>query len=631
MVNYARIQKSFKPPERLSVSEWAAKYFMLPITSAEPGRWNPERFPPQIEIMNSVDDPDAEFIILMCSAQSSKTTIGNAVIARQIHLDPSAMMLIQPTLEMAERYSKEKLSPMISDISVLSERITKKTRHGNSTILQKLFPGGFLTISGANSPSSLASSSIRFLCGDEIDKYPASAGKEGDPVKLAIERTTTFWNRLVFLYSTPSVTGDSRIEKEFNKTDQRHYFVPCPHCGHYQHLVWENIKYEAKDSSQADPNKGVYYVCANCEKPINENKKPEMIRSGEWRSTKPKTDKRYIGFHINRLYSPWTNWTDLALDYEASKDDPQQLQVFVNASLGLPFDYQGGEKLNWELLKMRGNNANYKKGNAPKGCILLAAGIDVQSDRLEIAVWGWGRGEQAWLVDYKIIFGDTLKDRVWDLAEQVTRYHYPYEDGGYVRVRATCVDSGYRTQDVYSQVRKRSMLNWFAIKGKSGEREPIVAVPKLQEIKHDGTRIKRGIKLFIVGTHVAKETLYARSFISEPGKKYLNFPNDLESDFYQGFCSEVKVTKHRHGVPYYIWEKINKTIRNEALDTSVYAYAAANILGLSRINWKEEKDSQKNEKNDKNEPILPEKIKKNARKKRVVKRRKSRNPIIGVH
>ena len=318
-----------------------------------------------------------------------------------------------------------------------------------------------------------------------------------------------------------------------------------------------------------------------------ENQKPKMLRAGKWKPTVEPQDKRHAGFHLNRLYSPWVSWVDIALDFEASRKDPQQHQVFVNATLGLPYEVVAGEQLEWQKLETRGRSSTYSRGFVPNGALLLTAGVDVQGDRLECSIWGWGRGEQAWLIDHQVIFGDTLQDRVWNQLETITSKVYPHESGGVLRIRATCIDSGYRTQDVYQQVRKRAFLHWFAVKGVSGQNKPIIAVPKYQEINHRGEKIKRGIKLYAIGVDLAKETLYARSRIEAPGAKYLNFPQDLDSNWYEGFCSEVQVQKHKNGQAFYVWEKLNG-VRNEALDTSVYALAAAHLVGLSRIKWKDE-------------------------------------------
>ena len=573
----------FKPPKRMLPSQWAKENFELPETSAEPGRWNPDRAPYQSEILDAICEAGVQKVTLMCSAQVGKTIILLIIICWMIDLDPCSMMMTHPTSDMAEIFSKEKLKSAIGLVKPVCEKIVQKSRDATSTILMKMFTGGFLRLAGANSPSSLASMSIRAYFGDEIDKYPDSAGKEGDPVQLAIQRTETFWNWMVFLVSTPSVKGNSRIESDFLKSDRRYRFVPCPHCGHEQHLVWERFEYVGKGTDSADPSSGVYYICESCNTPIEEKYKAEMVRQGKFKPTAKSKNPNHVGFQISRLYSNWSSWTDIALDYESSRNDPQQLQVFWNATLGLPFEQVAGEKLDWERLHQRASTANYQSGIVPPKGLILTAGVDVQQDRLEYIVVAWGRGEECFVVDYQKIIGDPLRQLVWEQLAHATGKVYRRTDGAELKVRATCIDSGYLTQEVYYQVRKYRYLHWFAIKGFSGDR-PLVSRPSVQEVDYKGEKIKRGIQLYKVGVDLAKETLYARSQIETPGAKFLNFPNNLDLEFYEGFCGEVQVTKHRNGHPYMVWEKL-PGVRNEPLDLMVYSLAAAHLSGLTRMNW----------------------------------------------
>ncbi|MEL6493553.1 MAG: phage terminase large subunit family protein [Cyanobacteria bacterium J06623_7] len=572
----------FIPPKRQLISEWGAENFELPETSAEPGKWHPNRAPYQSGILDAIAETGVQKVTLMCSAQIGKTIILLMVICYLIDLDPCSIMMTQPTTDMAEMFSKEKLSSAIANIKPVSKKIVQKSRNATSTILMKMFAGGFLRLAGANSPSSLASMSIRAYFGDEIDKYPASAGKEGDPVKLAIQRTETFWNWLVFLVSTPSIKDNSRIEDEFNESDRRRFFVPCPHCGHKQHLIWERIQYSNKGTDEADPLSGVYYICESCETPIGEEHKTQMVQSGEWQATAKSKDPKHVGFHINRFYSPWANWVDLCLDYEASKNDPQKLQVFVNATLGLPFERTVGEKLDWQRLRDRGDKSNYSQGTVPNGGLILTAGVDVQGDRLEVVVMAWGKGEQSYVVRYEQILGNPLESQVWEQLSFVTGKTYTREDGAELKVRATFVDSGYQTQEVYHRVKQYKYLHWFAIKGVAGDK-PLYSRPSAQETNYRGEKVKRGIDIYKIGVDLGKEALYSRSQIETPGAKYLNFPNDLEASFYEGFCGEVLVTKHKKGHPYHVWEVL-PGVRNEPLDISVYALAAAHMVGLTRMN-----------------------------------------------
>ena len=570
----------FTPPKRQKISDWAEANFELPETSAEPGKWIKSRAPYQEGILDAVCEAGVQKVSLMCSAQIGKTIVLLIIICYLIHLDPCSMMMTQPTTDMAEIFSKEKLASAIVNVKPVSKKIVTKSRNATSTILMKMFAGGFLRLAGANSPSSLASMSIRAYFGDEIDKYPASAGKEGDPVKLAIQRTETFWNWLVFLVSTPSIKGNSRIEDEFEESDKRRFFVPCPHCGHKQHLVWERFQYENKDTENANPLSGVYYICESCDRPIEEKYKSQMVRSGEWIATAIAKDPKHAGFHINRFYSPWKGWIDLCLDYEASKNDKQKLQVFYNATLGLPFEAVAGEKLDWQRLRDRGAKSNYSQGIVPNGGLILTAGVDVQGDRLEVVVMAWGVGEEAYVIAYEKIMGDPLQPQVWEQLAYVTGKVYQRQDGAELKVRATCIDSGYLTAEVYGRCKQFTYLHWFAIKGQPGDK-PLIANPTKQEVTYNGR--KTGINLYKIGVDHAKEMLYSRSQIETPGAKYLHFPNDLDSSWYEGFCSEVQVTKHKNGHPYMVWEKL-AGVRNEPIDTAVYALAAVHLAGITRMN-----------------------------------------------
>ena len=575
----------FKPPKRMLPSKWAEEHFQLPETSAEPGKWNPDRAPYQAGIMDAIAEPEIKQVSIMCSAQVGKTIVLLAIICYFIHLDPCSMLMTFPAEKDAEIFSKEKLGSAIRNVKPVSDRVVEKSRDATSTILMKMYAGGFLRLTGANSPSSLASMAIRIYLGDEVDKYPLSAGKEGDPIELARKRTSTFWNWLMLLCSTPSTVELSRINREYEQSDKRRYFTACPHCKHEQHLVWERIEYAGKGTERADPSSGVYYICAHCDRPIEEKHKNEMVRQGRWKPTATAKNSNHAGFHLNLLISPFNSWTDIALDYEKAKHDPQLLQVFWNATLGLPFEATQGEKLDWERLRDRAERSEYQTGTVPQRGLILTAGVDVQQDRLEYAIVAWGRGEECFVVDYQKIIGDPLLSETWEQLVQATSKVYRRPDGAELKVRATCVDSGYLTQEVYHQVRKYRYLHWFAIKGQSGDR-PIVSRPSVQEVNYKGEKIKRGIQLYKVGVDLAKETLYARSQIETPGSKFLNFPNNLPCEFYEGFCGEVQVTKHKNGHPYMVWEKL-AGVRNEPLDLTIYALAAAHLAGVTRMNWDE--------------------------------------------
>ena len=605
---------SFQPPPRLTVSQWAeARRYLSAESSAEPGKWRNERTPYLVGIMDAVSEPGVHEVCVMCSSQVGKTESESNILGRQIDLDPCPILFLQPTLEMAQTYSKDRFAPMIRDTPVLRDKVADfKSRDKNNTILHKNFPGGQVTFAGANSPASLASRPVRIVLADEIDRYPLSAGTEGDPVNLARKRTATFWNWLVILVSTPTIKGVSRIEKAFSKSDQRKYFLPCPHCNHYQSLTWERIQYADKDTDDADPSSGVYYLCEKCDRSFGESHKSQMLRLGEWRATARSKDNS-VGFYLNELYSPWRKWIDIALDYEAARVDPYQFRVWYNTSLGLPFELAEGEKLEWERLYQRGLNSEYSQNTVPIDCLLLTAGVDVQGDRLEVAVWGWGRGMQSWLIRYEQILGDPLKNKVWNDLDQLLLKEYRHEGGKTLRIKATCVDSGYLTQEVYAQVKKRKHQHYYAIKGTSGATRPLISRPSYQEINYKGKVIKKGIQLYTIGVDNCKEMLYARSRILTPGAKYINFPKDVDVNFYEGFASEVMVTKHKNGQPYYVWEKL-AGIANEPLDTSIYALAAAHLAGVTRVRWSKLEEEMKVEEEEKKDDKSQQEVVKKTRK-----------------
>ncbi|MEY2831662.1 MAG: hypothetical protein RLZZ574_920 [Cyanobacteriota bacterium] len=598
-----RVLPKFIPPPKLLPSDWAqSRRYLSAESSAEPGKWRNDRTPYLVGIMDATCERGVHQIAVMCSAQVGKTESESNIVGRQIDIDPCPILFLQPTLEMAEAYSKDRFDPMCRDTPVLNAKVlAKKSRDKNNTIMHKKFPGGQLTFAGANSPASLASRPVRFVLCDEIDRYPISAKDEGDPVMLARKRTTTFWNWLLMCVSTPTVKGISRIEKMWGQSDKRRYFVRCPHCEHSQHFVWEQIQYAGKGTDCADPHSGVYYICGGCNAPIEEKYKNAMVKAGVWQATAKSKDGT-VGFHLNELYSLWRRWLDVALDYESARTDESQYRVWYNTSLGLPYESNHGEKLEAQRLRDRGKQSNYAQGIVPDGGLILTAGVDVQADRLEVVVVAWGRGEESYVIGYEKIIGDPLSTEVWEQLAEITSREYPLarsevrgQRSGVsdltsdlkpltsLRVRGTCIDSGYLTQEVYHNVRKYRYLHWFAVKGQSGDK-PLISPPSLQEINYKGDRIKRGINLYKVGVDLAKETLYSRSQIQSPGAKYLNFPNNLDSDWYEGFCGEVQVTKHKNGVPYMVWEKL-AGVRNEPLDISVYALAAAHLVGISRINW----------------------------------------------
>jgi phage terminase large subunit GpA-like protein len=549
----------FKPPEKLNVSKWADKYRMLsPESSSEPGRWNTSRAEYQRGIMNAFNDPKVEEIVWMSSAQVGKTEALLNIIGFFIDKDASPILVLQPTLEMAKTFSKDRLSTMLRDTPSLKGKVKDaKGKNSDNTILHKVFPGGHITIAGANSPASLASRPIRIVLLDEVDRYPLSAGSEGDPVNLAIKRTTTFWNRKVMLASTPTIKGISRIEKEFEKSDKRMFYVPCPDCGEYQVLKWGNVVWENDKPETAK------YSCEKCGSLWNDTKRYKAIKKGEWRATAE--FKGIAGFWLNEIYSPWVKLSDMTSNFLNSKDDIEQLKTFVNTSLGEPWEDRSSEEIEWQKLYLE--RESYIK--VPARAAVLVCGVDTQDDRLEGEIRAFGKGEESWGIKRFIIYGSPALDSTWEQLDDIILADYESELGIKLRVSCTCIDSGgHFTDEVYRYCKDREIYRVFAIKGANTPAKPIISRPS------KNNRYK--VNLFTIGTDTAKELIYARLKLEDVKQGYYHWNENYDEEYFKQIVSEKPVTKYKKGVPYREWVKMRP--RNEALDYNVYALAAVRIL-----------------------------------------------------
>jgi len=525
-------------------------------SASEAGQWRTSRAPYQKEIMDTINDHRIHTIVFMKSAQVGATEILNNIVGYFIDQDPSPTLVLQPTLAMAQAWSKDRLANMIRDCDRLRFKVKDpRSRDSGNTVLSKKFPGGNINIVGSNSPSGLASRPIRILLCDEVDRYELSAGSEGDPINLAMKRTTTFWNRKVFITSTPTIKGISRIETAFEESDKRHYHVPCPHCNEYQVLDWENIHWEKGKPETAE------YVCKHCETAIDETKKQWMLARGKWIAEND--TKKIAGFHISELYSPWRTWKEMAIDFYSVKSQPEMLKTWVNTALGRSFDDPGESIEHHALLDKR---ENYDYTSVPNNVLLLTAGVDVQNDRLEAQVLGWSHNNECWVIDYKVIFGDPSSNHVWrDLDEYICRT-FKREDDKKLRIVCTCIDSGgHHTQQVYAFTKARVHRKVFAIKGQSQSNKPIAGRPSyIGRSRHI---------LYPVGSDTAKEVIFTRLKNEETT---IHFPGHVDEEYFRQLTSEKRVIKYVRGAKKFQWVKKNN--RNEALDTMVYGFAALYIL-----------------------------------------------------
>jgi len=514
------------PPKRLTVSEWADEERVLsPEASAESGKWKTSRAEYQRGIMDAFTDPKVETIVWLSSAQVGKTELLLNVIGYFIDKDPSTILLLQPTLEMAQTFSKDRLAPMIRDTPSITEKVKdSKSKESGNTILHKTFTGGQITMAGANSPASLASRPIRVVLCDEVDRYPASAGAEGDPINLAFKRTTTFWNKKKVLVSTPTVKGVSRIERAFEESDQRRFYVPCPDCGESQVLKWSNVTWEDDKPETAK------YNCEHCGTLWSDAQRWGAVKKGVWIAES--TSRGVAGFALNEIYSSWVKLSDMAQNFIEAKKSPHTLKTFINTSLGETWEDEGETIEDGALLEQCEDYSQI-----PKDALILTCGVDVQDDRLEGEIKAWGVGEESWGIKPFRIEGRPSQSQVWEDLDNIIFGTYKREDGVVLKVNCTCVDSGgHFTNEVYKYCKSREMRRVFAVKGSSVAGKPIISRPS--------TSNKLKTKLFIVGTDTAKELIYSRLQIEDFGAGFMHFNKNFDEEYFKQLTAEKITTSY---------------------------------------------------------------------------------------
>lgn len=562
------ILQCLKPPPDMALSEWADTYRRLSSeASAEPGRWRTDKAPYQREIMDAVTDLTVPKVVVKSAAQVGKT---DALILNPIgfymHYDPSPIMVLQPTLSMAEMFSKERLKPMLRDTPVLQDMVDEKSRSSGNTILQKIFPGGHVTMVGANSAASLASRPIRILLADEVDRYPLSVDNEGDPLWLAAKRLTTFWNKKMVVVSTPTVKGVSRIDVEYENSTQEEWCVPCPHCGKYQPFVWDRVKYDANNLDD------ISYVCCECGAIDVESAWKECSKNGKFIAEHPRRKTR--GFHLNSLGSLFVGWRETVEKYieaekEAEKGNVELMQGFYNTELGLSYERQS-EQIESDMLY----NRREKYGcEVPAEVLILTAGVDTQDNRFEIEIVGWGVDKESWGIRYSVIYGDLKQSEVWNKLDEALSQTFTRADGVKLPILATCIDSGgHFTNEVYKFCKTRFSRNIWAIKGVSG------AAPYVGKASQSN-RYKT--PLFKIGVDTGKAILYQRLQKSEEGAGYCHFPRDkgtgYTEDYFKGLTAEIYVVEYKNGQSRAVWKLKKGYKRNEPLDIRNYATAAVEI------------------------------------------------------
>lgn len=571
-----RVRALWLPPPDMTVSQWAEKFRVMPKgTTSRPGPWRSEVF--QREIMDSLCDPLVHEVVCMKSTQIGWSEILNNIVGYYIDLDPKPLMLVVPRHDDAKDYGRKRITPMIHACPRLRDKVREaKSRQGGNTLLLKEFPGGFLKLTGASSGAGLRSDPVPLVFFDEVEGYPDDVNGEGDPVEIGTRRTDQYPDFKVLKGSTPGKPkGNSRIEKDWERSDQRRFHVPCPHCGHEQVLWWTDPKTKEHrlvwevDADGQVVQDSVRYVCAKCKKGITERFKQQMLDGGRWIATHP--GRPVVGFHINALYSPWKeNWHTLAQEWVDAQENREALKAFINLRLGETWE-ELGETQDANSLKER---LEPYGAEVPANVACLTMAVDVQDNRLEAKVKGWAPGEESYMVAHEVFWGDPSTDPgVWEDVEEVRTKEWTRADGIKMQVMLTVVDSGgHHTDAVYDYVLPRQNLRArvFAVKGVDFNSKPVLAA--------EGTTKRSAVRLYTIATHQAKDRIFSRLKIAQPGPGYMHLPEWTTDEYLAQLTGEkrIVVTNKRTRTKKTIWVKTHT--RNEALDLEVYNLGALFIL-----------------------------------------------------
>ena len=569
-----------KPPEDITVSQWADKYRILDAkTSAMPGPWRTDHTPYLRGIMDEFNNHETEEIIYVKPTQVGGTECLQNMVGYIIQQDPAPTMIVYPTDKLADSISENRLQPMIK----AAPSIKRRYKENESSKLELQFDGMYLTLAGSNSPSSLASKAIRFLFLDEVDKYPGASRKEADPISLARERTKTFHNRKIFITSTPTIkTGHIWKAKE-DADIEKHYYVPCPHCGEYIELKWVQVKFPDKEGmSHADRAEFANYVCQECGCIITDQDKPEMLRYGEWRTVRQRTKfARKVAFWMNTLYSPFVRFSEAVKEFLDSKDDPELFQNFVNSWLAEP----------WEDTKLRTNadlvlerQTQIGELVVPDWAKMLTAGVDVQENCLYWSIRAWGD----YLTSQNIAHGQAFS---FMELERIMNLEYRAEDGSPMVVSLTLIDSGYNADSVYDFCVENS--EW-ALPSK-GSSNPMLSHYKLSTINKSGSKAY-GMNLILVDTGKYKDMIAGRMRKPNGSGSWMVYAG-CDREYAEQVTAEHKVNvRTNNGKVKQEWVKKASHADNHYLDCEVYAMAAADVMGVRSLYLTETTEKKPKEK-----------------------------------
>lgn len=558
------------PPEQLSVSEWAEEYRILDAKSAAmPGAWRNSVTPYLVGVMDEFNNYETEEIIFCKPTQIGGTEALQNMIGYIVMQDPAPTMIVYPTDTLAKSISENRLQPMLKATPEIKKKFDE-----NSSLLELQFEGMYLSLVGSNSPSGLASKPIRFLMMDEVDKYPGASNKEADPIKLARERTKTFHNRKIYITSTPTIKSGHIWQAKEGADIEKHYFVPCPHCGEYIEFAFSNIRFPKEEGmSYADRAELAAYVCQKCGGIITDNDKHTMLRLGEWRTVRHNTKyARKVAFWINTLYSPFVRWSQIAKEFLTSKDDPEEFQNFVNSWLAEPWE---DTKLKTSADLVMERRTDLPGLIVPSWAKMITGGVDVQENSLYWTIRAWGD----FLTSQNIAHGQALS---FEEIDKVMNLEYYTEDGVPFIVRLCLIDSGDQTDMVYDFCVLHS--DWaLPVKGSSHAQ---LSHYKLSKINREGSSAN-GMTLVLVDGGKYKDMIAGR--MQKPnGKGSWMVAEDCDEEYAQQVTAEHKVNVKKNGVTRQEWTPKTSHADNHYLDTEVYALAAADILGVRTLHLQTE-------------------------------------------
>ncbi|MBO5968613.1 MAG: phage terminase large subunit family protein [Clostridia bacterium] len=582
--------RNFKPPEDLTVAQWADKHRRLsPENSAEAGPWRTSRTPYLEKPMQSFTDPKVTNIVMVAASQVGKTELELNAIGYIIDQDPGTILYVHPTLDEARKFSRLRIAPMIRDCPRLKAKVSDvKTRDGGNTILQKAFPGGMLMLAGSNAPAALASTPARYIIGDERDRWTVSAGTEGDPWKLAEARQTTFYNKKSIEVSTPTIKGASNIEKSYLRGTQERWCHKCPECGEYGEIIFDRIHFEhthikVRGKKVYTIHGPISWACPHCGCLSTED---VMRRQpAKWIAGNPAAyEQGIVSYWLNAFSSPWKSWESIVMQFLDTKDNPEELKVTFNTLFGELWEDRGDLADEDTMLARREDYGTNKDGSPvelPDGVLVLTCGVDTQDNRLEYEVVGHGHYDETWGIKKGYIMGKPDSPEVWAQLDDVIDHVYRFKDSERgLRISITCVDSGgHYTQNVYEECRKRKNKRVFAIKGKGGDGIPFVTPPSKVPIR-DNKKIT--CFLYNLGVDAGKASIMSALKVQEAGPKYCHFPRGetygYDSYYFNGLLSEkLELTQTKRG-NVWAWVKLPGHTRNEALDCRNYALAGFRII-----------------------------------------------------